>query len=54
MKKRLLALVTALILTAGLLTTPVSAAGVSRFADLPDQTTATAVEVKPLRIRLRE
>ena len=45
MKKRLLALVTALILTAGLLVTPASAAGVSRFVDIPDQTTATAVEV---------
>ena len=44
MKKRLLALVTALILAVGLLATPASAAG-SRFADIPDQTTATAVEV---------
>ena len=45
MKKKLLALITALILTAGLLVTPVSAAGTARFADIPDQTTATAVEV---------
>ena len=45
MKQRLLALVTALILTAGLLATPASAAGTTRFADIPDQTTATAVEV---------
>ena len=45
MKKKLLALITALILTAGLLVTPASAAGTTRFADIPDQTTATAVEV---------
>ena len=45
MKKKILALVTALILTAGLLVTPASAAGATRFADIPDQTTATAVEV---------
>lgn len=44
MKKRILALVTALILTAGLLATPASAV-TTRFADIPDQTTATAVEV---------
>lgn len=45
MKKRFFALITALILTAGLLVTPASAAGATRFADIPDQTTATAVEV---------
>ena len=42
-----------LILAVGLLATPASAAG-SRFADIPDQTTATAVEVKPSRMRFME
>ena len=51
MKKRILTALLAVVMVFTTQVIPAGAAETVRFSDLPDTNTATAVEVKPLRMR---